>query len=89
MTLTSPAPGAALTTTVEGASPRRIPYEPSLDGLRGLAVLAVLLYHGGVTWAAGGHLGVDAFLGVSAGKFVMPQRSRKARVIWSMTGLAR
>jgi peptidoglycan/LPS O-acetylase OafA/YrhL len=65
VTLTSPAPGAALTTTVEGASPRRIPYEPSLDGMRGLAVLAVLLYHGGVTWAAGGHLGVDAFFVLS------------------------
>jgi len=65
VTLTSPAPGAALTIEAGPVDRRRIPYEPALDGLRGLAVLAVLLYHGGVTWAAGGHLGVDAFFVLS------------------------
>jgi len=43
----------------------RIPYEPSLDGIRGLAVTAVVLYHGGLSWAAGGYLGVDAFFVLS------------------------
>src|SRR3954451_22689026 len=33
----------------------------ALDGLRGLAVAAVLAYHGGVSWASGGFLGFDAF----------------------------
>jgi peptidoglycan/LPS O-acetylase OafA/YrhL len=64
VTLISPAPSAALTQPA-AAEPRRIAYSPALDGLRGLAVLAVLLYHGGVTWAAGGHLGVDAFFVLS------------------------
>ena len=37
----------------------------ALDGIRGLSVLAVLAFHGGMTWASGGFLGVDAFFVVS------------------------
>ena len=36
-----------------------------LDGLRGLAVAAVVLYHGGFTWATGGFLGVEVFFVLS------------------------
>jgi peptidoglycan/LPS O-acetylase OafA/YrhL/lysophospholipase L1-like esterase len=38
---------------------------PALDGVRALAVAAVLLYHGEVSWARGGYLGVDAFFVLS------------------------
>jgi peptidoglycan/LPS O-acetylase OafA/YrhL len=42
-----------------------LPHHPSLDGIRGLAVTAVLLFHGGVAGVAGGFLGVDAFFVLS------------------------
>jgi len=42
-----------------------IGYYGGLDGIRALAILGVLLYHGGVAWAAGGFLGVEAFFVLS------------------------
>jgi peptidoglycan/LPS O-acetylase OafA/YrhL len=42
-----------------------IPYRPALDGIRALAVGAVLAYHAGMPWAKGGFLGVDAFFVLS------------------------
>jgi peptidoglycan/LPS O-acetylase OafA/YrhL len=42
-----------------------IPHWPALDGLRGLAVAAVLLFHAGFGWARGGYLGVSAFFTLS------------------------
>ncbi|MHB9090127.1 MAG: acyltransferase family protein [Chloroflexota bacterium] len=40
-------------------------YLPGLDGLRALAVLAVLLYHGDIPWLPGGFLGVEIFFVIS------------------------
>jgi hypothetical protein len=40
-------------------------YYSGLDGIRALAIVAVLLYHGGVVWANGGFLGVEAFFVLS------------------------
>jgi peptidoglycan/LPS O-acetylase OafA/YrhL len=37
----------------------------ALDGLRGLAVIGVVLYHGGVSWLGGGFLGVELFFVLS------------------------
>jgi peptidoglycan/LPS O-acetylase OafA/YrhL len=42
-----------------------LPYEPALDGLRAVAVLSVMLYHGQVAWSQGGFLGVDLFFVLS------------------------
>ena len=38
---------------------------PALDGIRGIAVTAVVLYHLGVPWAQGGFLGVEVFFALS------------------------
>ncbi len=40
-------------------------YLPGLDGLRAVAVVAVLLYHADVAWLPGGFLGVDVFFVIS------------------------
>jgi peptidoglycan/LPS O-acetylase OafA/YrhL len=43
----------------------RLPYWPALDGLRALAVGAVLLYHADMPWLPGGFLGVEIFFTLS------------------------
>src|SRR5204862_6808398 len=40
-------------------------YMPGLDGLRAIAVLAVITYHLGAGWAQGGLLGVGVFFTLS------------------------
>ena len=40
-------------------------YRPELDGLRAVAVAAVMLFHANVSWARGGFLGVDVFFVLS------------------------
>ncbi|ETA00895.1 putative acyltransferase [Frankia casuarinae] len=40
-------------------------HSPALDGLRALAVTAVIAYHAGVSWMPGGLLGVDTFFVLS------------------------
>jgi peptidoglycan/LPS O-acetylase OafA/YrhL len=43
----------------------RLPHHAGLDGIRGLAVVAVLAYHGGFGWARGGYIGVSVFFTLS------------------------
>jgi len=40
-------------------------YQPALDGVRAVAVIAVLLFHSGFGFARGGYLGVSAFFTLS------------------------
>jgi peptidoglycan/LPS O-acetylase OafA/YrhL len=44
---------------------RPMGYQPSLDGLRAISVIAVILYHAGFGWMRGGFLGVEVFFVVS------------------------
>ena len=61
----------AAATSMPGAGPdlaRPAPdmgYIPGLDGVRALAVIGVLLFHGGNPWLPGGFLGVDVFFVLS------------------------
>ena len=63
------------------ASSARVPYEPALDGLRALAVIAVMAFHSDV--ASGGFLGVDIFFVLSGFlivTLVLRERERSGRM---------
>ncbi|MGN6754202.1 MAG: acyltransferase family protein [Intrasporangium sp.] len=58
----APTPSSATAGATSGGRSARI---PGLDGLRAVAILAVLLYHLDASWLPGGFLGVDVFFVVS------------------------
>ncbi len=57
--------------------------QPALDGLRGLAVAAVLCFHAPFSWARGGYLGVSAFFTLSGfliTTLLLQQHARSGRI---------
>ena len=50
---------------VRRRKPKPMGYQPGLDGLRAISVVAVILYHAGFGWMHGGFLGVEVFFVVS------------------------
>jgi peptidoglycan/LPS O-acetylase OafA/YrhL len=74
--LSADGPGIAVDVLPVEDNPEQVPvelppvsgthhYMPALDGLRALAVGAVIAYHFGYHWANGGYLGVDFFFVLS------------------------
>ena len=51
--------------TAQANSLSKVPYLPALDGLRALAVVAVMVYHANSEWLPGGFLGVEVFFVLS------------------------
>lgn len=45
--------------------PPQLHYRPAIDGLRAIAVIAVVVYHISPSWLPGGFLGVDVFFVIS------------------------
>ena len=61
----SEAEAAPTDTAPHASAGRGLGYRPALDGLRAVAVLAVIAYHDNYAWARGGFLGVDMFFVLS------------------------
>lgn len=65
------------------AADSRMPYLPALDGIRALAVLAVVIFHTSEAWLSAGFLGVDVFFVVSGfliTALLVAERERAGRV---------
>ena len=58
-------------------------YQPGLDGLRAVSVIAVIAYHGGFGWMHGGFLGVEVFFVVSGfliTSLLVEEHARRGRI---------
>ncbi len=59
---------AALTSPIDPDAPREGPnisYIPALDGIRGVAIIVIMGYHGGVFLTSGGFYSLDTFFALS------------------------
>ena len=66
--------------------PMLMGYQPTLDGVRAVSVIAVILYHAGFSWLHGGFFGVEVFFVVSGfliTSLLIEERDGKGRVsLW-------
>ncbi len=82
---------SAAAPTLAGSSPEaprgpalgRLPHIPAFDGIRAVALIAMLLFHGGISWMPGGALGVDVFFVLSGfliTALLVRERDRSGRI---------
>ncbi len=67
----------------ELSKPTGFAHRPALDGIRAVAVAAVLVFHGGLAFLPGGFLGVDAFFVLSGfliTSLLIVERARTGRI---------
>ena len=67
-------------------------YRPEIDGLRALAVVAVVLYHSHLPFLVGGYAGVDVFFAISGYVVISSlhrEQARRGRVDWIRFGIRR
>ncbi len=65
------------------AAEGRMPYLPALDGLRAIALVAVLAFHAGFTWIRGGYLPLTSFFVLSGfliTSLLLLERGRSGRI---------
>ena len=78
-TRTSTRPTARARRRSGSADISRVPYLPGLDGMRALAVSAVMVYHANPDWLPGGYLGVEVFFVISGYLITLLLISEKER----------
>ena len=61
-------------------------YRPDIDGLRALAIIAVVLYHAGVPYIGGGFVGVDIFFVISGYVIASKIHDDISKGRWSVQG---
>lgn len=69
--------------TLSAVGERGFAHVPALDGLRAVAVAAVLAFHSGFGWASGGFLGVSLFFTLSGfliTSLLLDEHTRRGRV---------
>ncbi|GAA1936055.1 acyltransferase family protein [Kitasatospora viridis] len=79
VTLVPAAPSEPVPPAARGPVPREPGFRPDIEGLRALALLAVLAFHAGIPHLAGGFVGVDVFFVIS-GYLITGQLLREARL---------
>lgn len=78
-TRADPRPTAGLGRRRPPSDISRVPYLPGLDGMRALAVVAVMVYHANSDWLPGGYLGVEVFFVISGYLITLLLISEKER----------
>jgi len=62
---TGPSTPPATAPSQHAARRGTIPYEPALDGLRGIAMIAIAGFHADIPWLSGSFLALDVFFVLS------------------------
>ena len=80
---TEPDPAEAAARDVAATAARSEAFRPDVEGLRGIAILFVVLFHSGLVALPGGFIGVDVFFVISGfliTGLLLRERERTGRI---------